>query len=354
MKMKLIDRHVLRNFLVPFAYILVSVLGLFLAYDVSSKTARFLRHHVPFSTIFRFYSMYIPQLIALGLPMITLLAVVLGIGRMTRNYEITAMRSCGVSVLRIALPILVTGVLFSAISFVLFEEVVSRTFGEMKRFEEEIKGRANVAEAIRGGHFLTDETGSLLTFEAFDPGRKQLDGVRWESETDSPSKRRVITAEMAVWIQDAWWAGSATVEYPDGTYTFHRKMKMYDWRFLPTEIKGRKFPEEMQFGELRQNIVKYKTAPQKVRELRIQVNRRVALPLLNLVVVLVALPFAVKSGKRGGSVAVGVGISMLLCLAYYGVTVLLSLVKSVPPWAGVWLPNILFGAGGGAATFRLD
>lgn len=354
MKMKLIDRHVLRSFLIPFAYILLSVLGLFLAYDVSSKTARFLRQQVPFSTILRFYSMYIPQLIALGLPMVTLLAVVLGIGRMTRNNEITALRACGVSVFRIALPLLITGILFSAISLVLFENVVTRTFGETKRFEEEIKGRANIPETIRGGHFLADEKGSLLTFEAFYPTRKQLQGVRWECETDNPSQRRVITAELAIWIQDAWWAGSATVEYPDGTYTFHRKMKMYDWRFLPEDIKGRKFPEEMQFGELRQNIVKYRTAPQKVRDLRIQINRRVALPLLNLIVVLVALPFAMKGGKRGGSVAIGVGISMLLCLAYYGVTVLLSLVERVPPWAGVWLPNILFGAGGGIATFRLD
>ena len=99
--------------MVPFIYILVSLLGLFLVYDVSSKTARFVKNDVPFLTILRFYSLYIPQLIALGLPMIILLATVLGVGRLNKDNEITAMRACGVSVLRIALPLFVAGLLLA-------------------------------------------------------------------------------------------------------------------------------------------------------------------------------------------------------------------------------------------------
>jgi lipopolysaccharide export system permease protein len=352
--MKLIDRHILKNFLVPFAYILISLLGLFLTYDISTKTARFLRQHVPFLRILKFYSLYIPQLIAFGLPMVILLATVLGIGRMSKNNEITAMRACGVSVLRVACPLFLVGLLLAAVGFFLLEKVVTRTFGETRRFEQELKGRTTPVAVTEAGHVVTGDEGAVLTYRAYDPSRRQLEGLSWEEETHNPKGKAVLTADMAVWIEDAWWAASVTIEFPDGTYTWHKKMKMYDWDFRPEEITGKKFAEEMTLVELRKGVHKYKTAPQKVRELQIQVHRRVALPLLNLVVIAVALPFALKGGKRGGSVAIGVGISMLLCLAYYGLTVFLSLVSAVPPWLGVWFPNILFGTGGGIATFRID
>jgi len=352
--MKLIDRHVLKNFLVPFAYILISLLGLFLVYDISSKTARFLRHHIPFLTILRFYSLYIPQLIALGLPMVILLATVLGMGRMSKNNEITAMRACGVSVLRIACPLFVVGLLLAVVGFFLFDRVVNRTYAETERLEEEFKGRATTQGVIEGGHFLTGSPASVVTFREYDPQRKQLKALSWEQETNDPEAKIIFTAEMAVWIEDAWWASRVAIETPDGILTFHRKMKMYDWHCLPEEITGKKLPEEMSLAELRKNIRMYKSAPQKIRKLQIQLNRRVALPLLNLLVVAVALPFALKGGKRGGNVAIGVGISMLLCLAYYGLAVLMSLINSIPPWLGVWFPNLLFGTGGGIATLQID
>lgn len=353
--MRLIDKHILKNLFVPFAYILVSILGLFLVYDISSKIARFLKHSVPLLTVLNFYSLYVPQLIALGLPMVTLLAVVIGVGRMSRNNEITAMRACGVSVLRIACPLFAAGLLLAAISFLIFEKVVTRTFGETRRFEEALKGRKIVQEAIEWGYFPTDDKGSRLQFIRFLPKQKKFLDISWQRKTENPRGKITVMALEARWIEGSWWAFGAIVEYPDGTYSpNYPKMKMYEWDFRPEEVTGERFEEEMSLAELQKNIRKYRASPQKVRELQIQLHRRVAFPLLNLLVIAVALPFGLKGGKRGGSVALGVGISMLLCLAYYGLTVLALLIERFPPWLAVWLPNILFGAGGAIATQRID
>jgi len=353
--MKLIDKHILRNFLIPFVYILVTLLGLFLIYDISSKTARFLKHQVPILTIINFYSLYVPQLIALGLPMVTLLAVVLGVGRMSKNNEITAMRACGVSLLRIALPLFIVGLLLAGLSFFLFEKVVTRTYGETKRFEEALKGRKVAREVIESGYLPTDEKGSRLQFIRFLPKQKRFQDILWQKETDNPDDKITVTALEARWIEDSWWAFRAIVEYPEGTYSpDYPKMRMYEWDFRPEEVTGERLDGEMAFAELQKNIRKYHATPQKVRRLQAELHRRLAMPALNLLVVAVALPFGLKGGKRGGSVGVGVGISMLLCLAYYGVSVLFSLFHGWPPWLAVWLPNALFAALGGTAISRMD
>ncbi len=356
--MKLIDKHILRNFLVPFVYILVSLLGLFLVYDISSKMARFLKQSVPFTTILRFYSLYVPQLITLGLPMVILMAIVLGMGKMSKNNEITAMRACGVSVLRIATPLFAVGLVLTAFSFLMFEKVVTRTFGEAKRFEETLKGRKPVEKAIPEGDLLTDEMGSLLHFGVYHTKGKRFEMITWQKYTANPDSgegKIIVRADGATWIEDAWWMFGVRVVHPDGTYSpSYSKMKMYEWDFLPEEVTGERFPEEMSFRELRRDIKKYRTTPQKLRELEMQLHRRLALPLLNLLVIGVALPFGVKGGRRGGNIAVGVGVSMILCLAYYGLYVLLSLSHDLPPWLAVWLPNILFGIGGGTATVRMN
>ncbi len=354
--MKLIDRHILKHFLVPFAFILISLLGLFLVYDISSKIARFLEHKVSLLTILKFYSLYIPQLIAFGLPMVILMAIVLGIGKLSSNNEITAMRASGVSVLRIALPLFGMGLLLAGLGFVVFEKIVTRTYGETERFEQTLKGEKLIEDVIPEGDFLTDESGSLLHFGVYRPRYARFEGVSWKKQISTPGEELVIRADRAVWMEDAWWAfGHIKIVHPDGTHSpSYRKMKMYWWNFRPEEVTAEKFAEEMTLAELRKNIRKFRVSPENVRELEIQLHRRMALPLLNLLVVGVALPFALRGGRHGGSVSIGVGICMLLCLAYYGLSVLLTLVRSLPPWISIWSPNVLFGLGGAAATLRID
>ena len=354
--MRLLDRHILKNFLVPLVYILLSLLGLFLVYDVSTKTARFLKHHVPFLDILRFYSLYIPQLIALGLPMVILLATVLGAGKMSKNNEITAMRACGVSVLRIARPLFVAGLLLAGFGFLVFETAVTRTFGEARRFEAALKGRKLVQDVIPEGDFLTDDSGSLVHFSVYELAKQRFELATWRKHTDNPKGEVLVRADRVVWMGDAWWAfGKVIVKHPDGTYSPPvPKMKMYEWDFRPEEVTGEKFAEEMSLGELRKNVRRFRISPDKVREFQIQIHRRVALPLLNLLVVVVGLPFALRGGRHGGNVGIGVGICMLLCLGYYALSVLLTLPVSMPPWLAVWLPNVLFGFGGFTATLRID
>ncbi len=352
--MKLIDRYILKNFLVPFLYILVSLLGLFLVYDVSSKTARFLKQQVPFLTILRFYSLYLPQLIALGLPMVILLAIVLGVGKMSRNNEIAAMRACGVSVLRITRPLFAAGVLLAVIGFFLFEKVVTRTYGETERFEQALKGEKPVTDVVSGGHLLTDDAGSVLLFDTYRPKDRTFENISWEKETENPGAKIIVAARRAEWRENSWWAFGVKVVYPDDSYRLYPKKEMSDWDFRPEDVTGQRFPEERSLAELQKHVRRYGAIPKEVRANQIEFHRRIALPLLNLMVIAVALPFALRGGKRSGSAAIGVGICILLGLSYYGLSVLFLLLRSMPAWIAVWLPNLLFAAGGLTATLRID
>ena len=87
--------------------------------------------------------------------------------------------------------------------------------------------------------------------------------------------------------------------------------------------------------------------PQSERDAaRVNLNRKLALPFANLVLVLAALPFALRFGRTLG---VSLGVALVIAVAYYLLfSVGLTLAGLLPglPELGVWLANIVFALGG--------
>ena len=75
---------------------------------------------------------------------------------------------------------------------------------------------------------------------------------------------------------------------------------------------------------------------------RRDLNRKIALPLGNLVLALAALPFALRFGR---SLGVSLGIALVIAVAYYLLFVVgITVASAMPglPEPGVWLANIVF------------
>src|SRR5438874_907128 len=121
--MRLLDRYLLRELLVPLGYCLCGFLILLVFADLFSDLADFQKKKLLVSDIAEYYLVSTPELLVQVVPIALLLALLYALTNHSRHHEITAIRSAGISLWRLCLPYLAVGVIASVILLVVNEFV---------------------------------------------------------------------------------------------------------------------------------------------------------------------------------------------------------------------------------------
>ena len=119
--MRLLDRYLLRELMVPLAYCLGGFLLFWITFDLFGTLALFQEAHLSAAEIAEFYLVKVPELLVVVAPIALLLAQLYSLTKHSRHHEIIAMRAAGLSLWRISAPYLAVGFLFSIILFFLNE-----------------------------------------------------------------------------------------------------------------------------------------------------------------------------------------------------------------------------------------
>src|SRR5262249_3912822 len=104
-------------------------------------------------------------------------------------------------------------------------------------------------------------------------------------------------------------------------------------------------PEQMTYSELRAYIVKLRESGADAVSFEVELQKKLAFPLVTVIMTLIAVPFAVTTGRRGALYGIGAGI--VLAIVYWialSVFVALGAGGLLSPTLAAWAPNILFGA----------
>src|ERR1051326_4392324 len=118
--MRLPDRYLLREFLTPFGYCLAGILIFWISFDVYSELAEFQRNRLSGLEVIQYYIVLLPEMLVFPLlPVVLLLALLYALTNHARHNELTAMRTAGISLGRLALPYVVVGLLLSVASSVM-------------------------------------------------------------------------------------------------------------------------------------------------------------------------------------------------------------------------------------------
>ena len=159
--MRTLDRYLIRTFLAPFFLCLVLMVGLFILLDFFENLDRFLglgdfRDTV--RVLAEYYSLrsisFLPQLF----PFVTLMAGMLAVTLLEKHRELTAMRATGVSLQRIAAPLLLCGLSVSLIEFGIQEFVVPRLGGRLVKVEQKLEVLGGKKRGVyRDLFFMEDE-----------------------------------------------------------------------------------------------------------------------------------------------------------------------------------------------------
>ena len=115
-------------------------------------------------------------------------------------------------------------------------------------------------------------------------------------------------------------------------------------REQPAYFKKEERPsQEMSYDELNRYIHDLQQSGFDTTRLRVQLNRKLAYPLVTLVMAIVAVPFALSTGKRGN--IAGLGTAIGVAIAYYVIANIfenLGDVASLPAALAAWSPDLLF------------
>jgi lipopolysaccharide export LptBFGC system permease protein LptF len=355
MRIRQLDRHVLVRFLTAFAAVMVACVFLFSMLHFSLRAAKLVQKGFTAARVLQFYLYYIPELLVLFVPLGVTLAAAWSVGKLTRDNEITAMRAAGISPMRIAAPLLVACGVLAVAMFLLNEQVVTRTH-EFIEEEDKLLYRKPQDPFLPSQFFNTDEHRSKLNFARYDVQRRIMYEPNWLRRATADSPSVYIEADRGEWIGGYWWLFDVRLKRGDELQHERDKRIMYEWDLRPEYITGEKESRSMTIGELNRAIRRDAVfQPERAQEYRLERHLRIVLPTLAYLMLPVTFPLVVRLGTGRRPVAAGVGLSLLMCFAYYAWY--LAMAAIVRKWTGfpplVWVPNVAYGTAGVVMFFRM-
>lgn len=352
----IIDRYILREFAKVLVLVLVSTIALFVIVDYTDLSGDIRAHHIPFNIVLAYYSFRIFYILNYTLPISVLVSTLVAFGMFSKNNEVTAFKSTGLSLYRVTLPIIGIAVVISVLSYLMLDFVLPYSNQRLDRLENIIKGKkqAIAAQAEQKLWFL-GKGRYIINFLSYDRNKQQLTQVQvFEMHPAEFRLTRRVYANHATWDGQGWvfdqgWMRSFG-DNDETVFTEITKPIRLQYAERPedfaTEVKS---PEQMTFAQLRRYIDNVRRSGYSAEELTVKLYEKTSWPFLSLVMALIALPFAFKIGKRG--TLYGIGIALVLGILYWMVFAVFTKfgeVGNLPPVLAAWSANILFAI---AATY---
>ncbi len=349
---KRLDKYTFRKFITWVGLALLTFLSLFYIIDVVDNLDKFIDRKAELVDVVMYYLTYLPYMVVLVSPIVLLLASSFSCGQMSKNREIVAARSGGISSVRVALPILIFGLIWSLVIMAFGEFVVPRTNALRDEIKNEriYKKQKDKTGRIKDLLYQTDD-GRVLSIQTLDPRRERARNVLIIHFSDDDRVEQLIRARKMIYKDDMW-------ELQDGHhYTFLRdSTSLYEYftnRELdlsetPQELAERRAdPDEMGFFELKKFIERVQRAGGDPLRERTDLLMKISYPFINFIILLFGVPLVLRF-RRGGLVT-GFAQSVTIAFVYFGavkVGQVLGYNGNIPPWLAVTSGNFLFAAAG--------
>jgi LPS export ABC transporter permease LptG len=347
-----LDLYLLRSFFFYFLLLLAGFVLLFQAFTFFELLDDIARHRAPFLMVVNYFRYLAPFLAYQLAPLAALAAALVTFGVMAKHNEVVACNASGVSLYRLALPLLLAGIALAGAMLVLDDTYLPYANQRQDALRNQIKGRPAQTFYQPRRQWIFGEASKVYNYALFDPDSNLFGGLNvFQLDPATFQMRRRVFANRAHWEehQKIWILESGWVrDFDSSTITRYVPFTVYTLAEL-TEPPGYFKREvrqyyQMNWRDLRQYIRDLQQAGFDVAKLSVQWHKKIAFPLIAPIIVLLAVPFAFLVGTRGsvGGIALGVAIA----LVYWATSALfeaLGNVGQLPPLLAGWAPDTIFG-----------
>ena len=358
----ILDDMILRDFALYQTLILTTFLVLALVFTFFELLTDIVRNKVPLITVAEYLWNLSPSMIYLMAPMAVLLGVLITFGLMDKNSELIAMKASGFSVYRATLPVIVLCGIFAAALFGFDQVYIPHTNRRQEILRNEIKGKPPQTYLQADRKWIFGQNNEIYYYRVFDPDQNRFGGISiFQFDPDTFQLTRRIYAEHAHWEDSLqkWVFEEGWVRTLNGAsiqdYRTFDVSTFNDLRENPGYFKKEvKQSSEMSYDELRRYIDDLQQSGFDTVRLKVQLQKKIAFPLITLVMAILAIPFS-ASGRRGGAL-VGVAVALGIALVYWvtaGLFEAMGNANQLPAMLAAWAPDFIFAAAGGYLLLRV-
>ncbi len=347
---RLMDLYLLRRFFSYFLLLMAAFVFLFEAFTFFELLDDIARHRVPFLIVIDYFRNLTPYLLYQLAPLGAMVATLVTVGVMSKNNEIVACKASGISLYRLAGPLLLAGVVLASALILVDDTYLPYANQRQDALRNQIKGRPPQTYK-QPERWIFGDNAKIYNYDLFDPNQNLFGGLSVvEIDPATFQVRRRVFASRAQWsdTQNLWVLESGWVrDFSDGVIKRYERFNVKDLPELtePPAYFHREVRQafQMNWSELRRYIDGLHRAGFDVSALTVQLHRKLAFPLIAPISMLLAFPFAFLVGTRGaiGGVAVGVAIAILYWLGAELLTAMGG-VGQLPPLLAGWAPDIIF------------
>jgi lipopolysaccharide export system permease protein len=350
--MTILDRYIAAAWLRLLVLCLGSFVAVYLVLDMMDKIPRFIRSGGTAGDMIGFFVCKLPEMVGQTASFSILMATLLTLGLLSRNSEITAMRSCGVSLLRISVPMLALGLIASLLLLANAELLVPKSYERMDYIERVSIKKQGVNAVFKRNNIWFRSNEMIVQARLFEPQEKTLKGVVVWTLDSSMNPLARIDAESAEFRAGCWTLKNAVMkEFNKDTGFIMRTVPAMD---IALNLKV----DDLKILDNNADNLSYRKLKEYAENLRLggyhafryltMMHTKLSAPFAAFVMVILGIPFALRNSRSGG-VALGIGASVAIGFAYFVVNaVLLSYGRSgvLPPLVAAWGANFLFVVGG--------
>lgn len=348
--MRILDKYVIREYTKILLIILLAFSVLMIVVEVSDRMPRLIRRGATAEEMALFFLLRLPYLFLLTSPVVVLLSGMFLMNMLSKYHESIAIRSAGISIVRMVTPLFWIGLLISIVVMLLGEFVLPKT-EEYRQYiyEEKIKNQKIEDKKMRSKIHYLGSSNNLYYIGFFDGYRnilKTIDITSFDPENGEIDKK--ITAKNAVWNGEEWIFEDCYIRYFDQgeiIVTFHEKISIAEVDITPIDfIKSAKNPRSMNFFELKDYINRLKKIGETVNTELVELNLKVSFPFSNFIILLFCIPLVTASSRNRGR-GLMFGLGLLICFLYLSTLRIcqsLGINGVLSPFVSAWVPNLVF------------
>lgn len=348
--MKIINKYIIKELAPHFILSLLAFTFILLSGTIIELTTLLITKGLEYQNLFLIITYTLPPLLVLTIPMALLLSLMVGLGRLSADFEIMIMRNLGISTFRLFLPILSFSLVcwIASSYFMIFltpksnNALVNLMYKIMTtRITTEIKPRVFYNEFPNMTLYIGDITKEqewkniFILYKINEDKNRIILAKSGYAITDDVNKRLIISLKQGSWHEDIQagkydWAMFDSYEIPVKATSFFPSARTY------------KSDREMTLSELSTEIKERKKMNAPYNNLQVEWHKKFSIPFACIIFAIVGYIFLhhqIRINKFSGY-----SISLFIILIYYMLLLLgerLADESQLHPILGAWLADIV-------------
>jgi lipopolysaccharide export system permease protein len=359
LKIKLIDRYIIRKFLGTFFFSLVLILTIAVVFDFAEKIDNFMERNAPaHAIIFDYYMNFIPYFATLFAPLFVFIAVIFFTSKLAINTEIIAILNSGMSFRRMLWPYFLSAVVIAVFTFSLTNFVIPKSNLKRIDFEDKYYRPSSRKVPVENIHRLVSKN-VFMYMGNYNPLGMRGQNFTIEQFNDSGRLVSKLSAQTVVYDTTAnkWTAINYYIRKIEGNDEIITKGDKIDTALVirPVDLsRDPGFVGTMTYKELNDYIGQLRLqGSEELKLFLIEKHRRFANPFAVFILTLIGV--SLSSRKIRGGIGMNIGIGLTLSFSYIlflQFASQFSLKGNLGPMLAMWIPNIIY-MGIGLILYRL-